>query len=412
MKSTQILLLLIIVPHFSCTISDSEVSDDAKVYQFSDNLQPRWVSFENLSAEKGRGGMENLGAKGHPYETLHAGETKTILDIKGAGIINRMWVTLRPRSPLSLRGLVVKMYWDDEDKPAVSVPFGDFFGVGLGKTLPFENALFANPEGRSFVSYLQMPFRTAAKIEFINEMDFDISMFFYDVDLQLLSTWDEKNLYLHAFWHRDTVTTLAEDFELLPKVTGKGRFLGTNISINANPLYKGSWWGEGEVKIYLNGDDEFPTLVGTGTEDYIGTGWGQGQFFHTYQGCSIADPDKEQWSYYRYHLVDPIYFKTDCKVTIQQMGGSQKKNVIEFLKNGVSLIPVAIIDGESKQWQIYDKENPVDLESADLPGEDSWVNFYRSDDVAAVSYFYLDKPVNGLPEIQDLAVRTANLRTE
>ena len=166
------------------------------------------------------------------------------------------------------------------------------------------------------------------------------------------------------------------------------------------------------MKIYINGDDEFPTLVGTGTEDYIGTGWGQGPFFHKYQGCSIADTEKQQWSYYRYHIVDPIYFRTDCRVTIQQMGGSQKKNVLELLKNDVPLIPVAIIDEESKHWQIYDKEKPADLEDPDLPGDESWVNFYRSDDVAAVSYFYLDKPVSELPEIQDLAMRTANLRSE
>ena len=235
MKSIQFSLTLIVIFLFGCTNQEG----DSEVYQYSDKLDPRWVSFENIDAGKGKGGMENNGAKGHAYEPLLAGETKTILDLKGPGIINRMWVTLRPRTPFALRGLVVKMYWDNEEKPAVSVPFGDFFGIGLGRTVAFENALFANPENRSFISYVQMPFEKAAKIEIINEMDIDVSMFFYDVDLQLLREWDENNLYFHAYWQRDTVTTLTEDFVLLPTVTGKGRFLGTNISINENPAYKG-----------------------------------------------------------------------------------------------------------------------------------------------------------------------------
>jgi len=142
--------------------------------------------------------------------------------MEGPGIINRIWITINDRSPNMLRSLVINMYWDNEKKPAVSVPLGDFFGTGLGKTAVYENALFANPEGRSFNSFIQMPFKKAARIELVNESDADLTMVFYDINLQLLKKWDEHYLYFHSYWHRDTSTILAKDFEILPEIKGKG----------------------------------------------------------------------------------------------------------------------------------------------------------------------------------------------
>ncbi len=283
------------------------------------------------------------------------------------------------------------MYWDNEKKPAVSVPFGDFFGIGLGRTAVYENALFANPEGRSFNCYIQMPFKNAAKIEIVNETDINVE-FFYTINLQLLKKWNKSNLYFHSYWHRDTATIVAKDFEILPKINGKGRFLGSNICVNANPIYKLSAWCEGEVKIYFDGDGEYPTLVGTGTEDYIGTGWGQGQYSQKYQGCLISDRNNLQWAFYRYHIPDPVYFKSDCRVTIQQMGGISKERLIEMQKEGADLIPVAIIRG-NPFMHLYNDKNIADLEDPKLPS--GWTNYYRSDDLAAAAYFYLNSPKNG-----------------
>jgi hypothetical protein len=127
-------------------------------------------------------------------------------------------------------------------------------------------------------------------------------------------------------------------------VTGKGRFLGVNVGIKANPIYEQYWWGEGEVKMYLDGDNKFPTLVGTGAEDYIGTGWGQGEFYNDYSGCLFANTDSSGWAFYRFHVPDPVYFKTGCRVTLQQMGGNRKELVSGLQNKGVPLIPVAIDD--------------------------------------------------------------------
>lgn len=385
----------------------SSVSMPGSLFEYSEDLEPRWVSFENITGEKGGGGKENFGAKGHPCDFIKAGETKTLLQLEGPGIISRIWITISDRSPQMLRSLILNIYWDEEAKPAVSAPFGDFFGIGLGRTTVFENALFSNPEGRSFNTNIQMPFRESARIEIVNESEKELPMIFYDVDLQLLKGWNDDYLYFHCYWHRDTATALADDFEILPHLKGKGRFLGTNVSIQANPVYKDYWWGEGEVKVYLNDDTEYPTLVGTGTEDYIGTAWGQGQYYNMYQGCPIADPDILQWTFYRYHIPDPVYFKTDIRVILQQIGGSEKKNVLALQKAGIDLIPITI--HQAPQFtHIYEPGKIVDLSDPDLP--EGWVNFYRSDDVAAAAYFYFERPSNELPALQPLEVRLWNLK--
>ncbi len=418
MKKFKVIIICLLPAILCCNncSEDRHKSNESiypdKMYEYSDNISPRWSSFENINGEKGRGGMENNGAKGHAFDMIKSGQRCVLLDTRGPGIINRIWITIRNRSPYTLRGLVINMYWDNEEKPAVSVPFGDFFGVGLGKTAIYENALFSNPEGRSFNSCIQMPFEKSARIEIVNEMDYDLFLIFFDVDYQLLKRWDDNFMYFHAFWNRNTATTPGDDFKILPEIKGKGRFLGTNISVITNPEYKDYWWGEGELKAYLDGDDEYPTLVGTGTEDYIGSAWGQGQFCNKYNGCLIADAKNRQWSFYRYHVIDPVYFHSACKITMQQMGGTSKKNVIAMQKEGVNLIPVTISGDEAGLIHIYRKDSVVDLESTELPGDDAWTNFFRSDDVSAVAYFYLDIPKNDLPEIQDINIRTWNLKRD
>jgi hypothetical protein len=399
------LLLLITSFLYACNENDDSEINGNNLFEYNSDMEARWSSPENINGEKGAGGKENNSAKGHPYDTIAAGKSYSLLDIQGTGIINRMWITINDRSPEMLRALKIEMFWDDEAKPAVSVPFGDFFGVGLGKTAAFQNALFSNAEGRSFVCIIPMPFKKAAKIIITNESNKTLRNIFFDVDYILLKKLDDDYLYFHAHWYRDTATALAKDFELLPRVTGRGRFLGVNIGINANPLYKNSWWGEGEVKMYLDGDTNYPTLNGTGTEDYIGTAWGQGKFTNNYSGCLIADDSSLQWCYYRYHIPDPVFFKTGCRVTIQQIGGNGTNAIEIYQQSNLPLIPVTTDDGKIHPY--YNKDSVVHIDTTTMP--QGWTNFYRTDDVSATAYFYLDKASDNLSALQPVSIRAINL---
>ncbi len=405
-KSILFLSLIFLI---SCTSSEKNKPGHSNIYTYDPNVETRWSSGENLNGVKGAGGKENNGAKGHPTDNIDAGSTRTLLDIQGQGIINRIWFTINDRSLIMLRSLKIEMFWDNETKPAVSVPLADFFGLGQGM-VKFENEFFANPEGRSFNSFIPMPFKKAAKIVITNDGDKKLNNIFFDVDYSLLKNWNDDFLYFHAFWGRDTATTPGKDFELLPHITGKGRILGTHVVVNANPLYRKSWWGEGEVKMYIDNDSGFPTLVGTGTEDYIGTAWGQGAFNNRYTGCLTANDTLDKWSFYRYHVPDPVYFSSGIKITLQQIGGNMKSVVNEMQEQKVPLIPVTVDDmaKSGKQIFLYEKDKVTNLKDRkDLP--ENWTNFYRSDDVSATVLFYLDAPSVNLPAIQAVNYRTTNL---
>lgn len=373
------------------------------LYEFDNNVaSSNWSSPENLNAKKGAGGAENFTGKGHAFDAIEAGASKALLDIQGTGMITRIWITIDNRTEEMLRSLKFEIYWDGEAKPAVSVPFGDFFATALSKTATFQNSLFASPEGRSFVCHIPMPFKKGAKVVVVNESNKKLTHIFYDVDFTRLKMWKPEYMYFHAYWHRDTATIVTNDFVVLPNITGKGRYLGASIGINSNPAYGEAWWGEGEVKMYVDGDKELPTIVGTGTEDYIGTGWGQGQFVNNYTGCLIADSKAKQWAYYRYHVPDAIYFNSGIKVDLQQIGGDDVTKVDSLLKAHIPLVPVSI--DNSKGFTFLYKKNDYILNSGDF--KEGWVNFYRSDDVSATAYFYLDKPSSSLPALQPMAYRT------
>ncbi|MGZ3835979.1 MAG: glycoside hydrolase family 172 protein, partial [Mucilaginibacter sp.] len=361
----------------------------------------RVSSFENLNGVKGAGGKTNMSGKGAAFESLKAGESKTLLDVNSAGIIQRMWVTINDRSPAMLRSLRLRMYWDGADKPAVDVPFGDFFCAGLGRPVAFQSALFTNPEGRSFNCYIPMPFRKGAKVVLTNESKSDLNLLYFDIDYTVLDKPQEDMLYFHACWNRSIHAALNADFELLPSVTGKGRFLGVNIGVNVDAAYGNTWWGEGEVKMYIDGDTTHPTINGTGAEDYIGTGWGEGTFTHLYQGCSIADTAKRQYAFYRFHIPDAIYFNENFKATIQEIGGGMDDEVKSLAAKGVPLKPVSIAD---EHGFIRLLDHPQALTDSHFPK--GWVNFYRIDDYSATAYFYLDKPVSNLKELAPVVERT------
>lgn len=382
----------------------SAVSYTQPLYEMQQGVQSRLSSFENPNGVKGQGAKTNKTAKGNAFETISPGETKSLLNINGEGIIQRIWLTI-DQNPVKLRSLRLQFFWDAGSKAAVDVPMGDFFGYNLGKKVAFQSALFSSGEGRSFNCYIPMPFRKAAKILLINEGKEPVKLF-YDIDFVLQKT-SPNDLYFHAFWNRQMTSKPGEDFVVLPKVSGKGRFLGMTVGVNTDSSYSKSWWGEGEVKMYLDGDGQYPTIAGTGAEDYIGSAWGLGEFINQYQGCTVANDSLGQYNFYRWHIPDVIYFNKDIKVTLQQIGGWGKKEVRELVNKGANLKPITV-DGPAGFVRLLDLPTSLSIKSEKFP--DGWVNFYRVDDYSAVSYFYLDKPVSALPPLAPVADRIINIK--
>jgi len=375
-----------------------------QIFQMPKNADSRLSSFENPNGVKGNGGKTNKTAKGNAFETLKEGETKTLLDVNGQGIVQRIWLTVN-RSPMMLRSLRLKMFWDGETKPAVDVPMGDFFVFNLGKDAPFQSELFSSGEGRSFNCYVPMPFRKHARISLTNEGK-ETCMLFYDVDF-LITTVPADALYFHAYWTRKWTGSLGDDFEMLPKVNGKGRFLGVSVGLNVDSSYGKTWWGEGEVKMYLDGDSKYPTINGTGSEDYLGSAWGLGKFVNRYQGCTIASDSTREYDFYRWHVPDAIYFNSDIRVVIQQIGGGMSNEVQQLFRKGVKLQPVSVAKSDGF-LRLFEMENAPSLADNNFP--EGWVNFYRIDDYSSVSYFYLDKPSNNLPGLTAVNERIKNVR--
>lgn len=378
------------------------------LYQMNRTAQTRWASFENPRAAKGAGATANRGAKGAPCEPIKPGETKTLVEIEGSGVINRIWLTLSERDPVMLRSLRLDAYWDGASTPAVSVPLGDFFGLGLGHCIPFENELFSNPEGRSFNCFIPMPFRTGARLTLTNESDQYIAFLFYDVDMLIDVEHNDDTLYFHAHWRRENRNQLGKAFAVLPRVEGAGRYIGCNIGCITAPEYGSTWWGEGELKLWLDGDGEHPTLCGTGSEDLPGTAWGMGAYAHRTQGCPIVDNEKRHYCFYRYHTIDPVYFHEDCRISIDTIGCDQIKNVIAIQGQGAPLVPVATTPPEvGIPIPMMDRPQPVDLTDPEFA--DTSCIFFRQDDWSSTAYFYLDRPENGLPALAQLEERTAGL---
>ena len=366
---------------------------DAKpIYEMPEGIQTRWACAENVTGEKGGAAKSFGGRKGSAAFELNAGEKKLLAEEKNSsGTIRRMWVTIDDRSTEMLRGLKFEIYWDGSDIPAVCAPLGDFFGQGLGRMSAFESALFTNPEGRSLNCYIPMPFKKGMKVYITNDTKKHLQMFFYEIDYTIGDKHGNDILYFHAHWRRENPTTIQKDYEFLPKITGKGRFLGVNVGVIADTdRYFKTWWGEGECKIYLDGDKEFPTLSGTGTEDYIGTGWGQGQYSNMYQGCHLADEENYQYAFYRYHILDPVYFYQEIKVTMQQIGCMDQELRKKLLEAGRILV------------------NGPERKIIDL-SKDSGPIFERQDDWSSCAYFYFHKPSNELPVLPDLNSRVSGL---
>lgn len=348
-----------------------------KIYRFNKNSAPRWINFENVHGAKGEGGKSNHGAKGHAWEHFFMGEEKVLCDFSGQGVVRRIWITLSDRSPDALQNVYLKMFWDGAKTPQVNVPIGDFFCMGLGEMASFENRFFSTAEGRSFLCVIPMPFRKNAKIVLYNGTQTDINNLFYDVDLTI-EKLSKDDMYFCAEFH-DRENALEENVKILSVQNKQGRFLGANVAVFPNEKYGNVWWGEGEMKIFLDGDTEFPTLCGTGAEDYVGSAWELGEFINACQGCVLRNGNKV--SMYRFHADDPVFFRKEIKVELQAMGGGTWENVKQIASDNLPFVPVSYDDGDLHA--VYQDHKQHTLKG--------YVNFFRKDRYRTVAYYYLKK---------------------
>ena len=309
----------------------------------------RSINWENRTGEKGKGGMAagDLGPsrKGSPcIPHVKAGEQITLAQMEGPGVIEHIWITVTDRASernrYLLRDLVLRMYWDGEENPSVESPLGDFFCCGFGVSYQVNSMPIAVNPTRGFNCYFPMPFNKSARITLENQCDEDFGGFFYQVDYTLMQEpWVETG-YFHAQWRRQRITQKGQDYVILDGVRGRGQYVGTYMALTTLERY---WYGEGEIKFYLDGDQEYPTICGTGTEDYFGGAWSfavqengrtventyctpcLGYPYYSHHDTFLHndyhnDDQMPQRSFYRWHIMDPVLFEEDLKVTIQQIG--------------------------------------------------------------------------------------------
>ncbi len=316
------------------------------------NAKTRSISPENFSGEKGKAGMAKIedkdkpnvanaanaardlgqGWKVNPYVRIQPGETFTMAEIEGPGAIQHIWMT--PTG--NWRFSIIRIYWDDEKEPSVECPVGDFFCMGWNKYAPVSSlAVCVNP-GSAFNCYWSMPFRKKCRITMENVNDSEPMTLYYQVDYTLTEVPDDM-AYFHAQFRRQNPNETSV-YTIIDGIKGRGQYVGVYMAWGVT---NNGWWGEGEIKFYIDGDKEFPTICGTGTEDYFCGSYdfdtrtknaagveevNYTEFCTPYNGLNqVIRGDghynvMQRFGLYRWHIMDPVRFEKDLKITIQDLG--------------------------------------------------------------------------------------------
>jgi len=298
----------------------------------------RSISPENFTGEKGKGGMATdgtgaacardlgVGWKISPSIRIAPGETRTLADVRGSGAIQHIWMTLTGH----WRHSILRIYWDNQETPSVECPAGDFFACGWGQYAQISSlAVCVNP-GSAFNCYWEMPYRSGFRVTMTNIAAQEMTLY-YQITFTETDVPDDL-AYFHAQFRRVNPLPYKQVYTILDGVCGQGQYVGTYMAWGVN---NNGWWGEGEIKFYIDGDDEYPTICGTGTEDYFcgsynfDVGKDQGgyrEFTTPYSGLAqVIRPDglyrsQMRFGMYRWHITDPIRFERDLRVTIQALG--------------------------------------------------------------------------------------------
>jgi len=339
-KECAVLLIciLLLVPFSASSLHGQELEFDGLTMNLGSlprlsYAKTRSISPESFTGEKGKGGMATEGTgkraarelgqgwKVSPSVRIKAGQTFVMADIQASGAIQHIWMTPTGNNRLT----ILRIYWDGEKEPSVECPVGDFFACGMGQYIQVTSlAVCVNPKS-GFNCYWMMPFRKRCKVTMTN-IDEKAMVLYYQIDYTLTHI-PEDMAYFHAQFRRVNPLAYKEVYTILDGVKGQGHYVGTYMTWGSNSP---GWWGEGEIKFYMDGDKEFPTICGTGTEDYFCGSYGfskrQGkgyQEFNTpYAGMPqvIMDEKQPRFGLYRWHIMDPIRFEKDLKVTMQALG--------------------------------------------------------------------------------------------
>lgn len=359
------------------------------LFVLNENPKSRSANAENPDALPGSGGQSNNGRKGSPCIThFMPGETRTLLHTEGPGMIRRIWVTLPPQNRDHMRNIILRMYWDDQIMPSVEVPLGDFFGIAHGRQRHMVTELVGMQDGKGLNCLAQMPFMKSARITVENDSTSEVSMLFYQINFTIGDVFPppEKLGYFHAQFRRLNPCPLKQDYVILDGIEGSGCYIGTVLGIREIYRAPGAWWGEGEVKFFIDDDSEFPTICGTGAEDYVGNAWGVSELCTPHQGSPICDTENGFSSLYRWHLKDPIYFTKKIKVTIQQLGAGSKSLAYEYFGQ------------EGGYYSAVGEPEDGDIKL-----------FERSDDWSSVAYWYQTLPTVPFPPLPNRAIRSSDL---
>jgi hypothetical protein len=334
------------------------------------NARTRSINPENFTGEKGKAGMATLetgsaagaarelgvGWKVSPYVVIKPKSTFTLAEMDGPGAIQQIWMTPAGNT----RFAILRFYWDDEKIPSIEVPVGDFFAAGWGQFKQISSlAVCVNP-GSGYNCYWVMPFRKKCRITLENLADDNFTLY-YQINYTLTEIPDDAG-YFHAQFRRVNPLPYKEVYTILDGVKGKGQYVGTYLAWGT---HNAGWWGEGEIKFYLDGDKEYPTICGTGTEDYFCGSYGfevkgsYQDFSSPYTGFHSFPPDafmnsQMRFGMYRWHITDPVRFDKDLKVTIHDLG-----------------------------WMSGGRYLPL------------------QDDIASVAFWYQSEPHNAFPKLPD-----------
>ena len=295
-------------------------------------------------------------AKNGDARSIEAGGTLVLAELEGPGVVTHIWCTVGSQDLFYARSLVVRTYWDGADKPSVEAPLGDFFGIGHAAHEDFTSLPVAvSSFGRSRNCFWRMPFRKSARITVTNDSTTQrCDSFYYYVDWQKHESLPEDTVYFHARYRQETPAKPG-DYTIL-ETTGQGHYVGTVYSAHQMEI---GWFGEGDDRFYVDGE-EYPSLSGTGTEDYFGDAWGFRKFHTPYYGVSVWEGylPGDRTTAYRWHIADPVTFEKSLKVEIEHRGSAfteQMQHLGQFLERSDWVSSVAFW----YQWPAVASDEPL-----------------------------------------------------